>query len=242
MVLGAGAEYGLRNGLGIRADYIAFSSETSYGQLALVYRFGNRDYELDYEAESDYEPEYESEPEPTLATQAVTEEPVLSTSVPGIAVSSVQADDVQVDNSLIETSEFTQTTESCATASVDAFVDDNGCAHLERNLNGSMFAVNQATLTQSAKDTLLSVVARLQEYPGQPFRISAHTDNVGSVQSNNELSRARALSVARYILDAGVEKSRFRVKAYGESQPIASNSTEQGRAQNRRVEIVMLKN
>jgi len=152
MVLGAGAEYGLRNGLGIRADYIVFSSETNYAQLALVYRFGNREYELDYEADSDYEPE----PEPVLASQSATEEPVLAAPVPGIAVSSVQTDSVQeesvqVDDGLIGSNELPPLTESCTAASEDAFVDANGCAHLERNLNGSMFAVNQATLTESAK-------------------------------------------------------------------------------------------
>ncbi|HHM8366124.1 TPA: OmpA family protein [Pseudomonas aeruginosa] len=99
------------------------------------------------------------------------------------------------------------------------------------------FATGSAEVSQQAQWTLGTVAESLRKYPGSNVEVSGHTDNVGSLASNNELSQARAISVAKILVGQGVEKSRVQVFGYGPTQPIASNSTEEGRQANRRVEI-----
>ncbi len=74
------------------------------------------------------------------------------------------------------------------------------------------------------------------------IEISGHTDNVGSLQYNMELSRKRARSVYNYLIDKGIDPERLSYEGYGESDPIATNETEEGRAKNRRTEIKILGN
>ncbi len=99
------------------------------------------------------------------------------------------------------------------------------------------FPTGSWTVNSQAEWTLGTVADSLKKYPGSNVEVSGHTDNVGSLASNNELSQARAISVAKILVGQGVEKSRVQVFGAGPTQPIASNSTEEGRQANRRVEI-----
>lgn len=99
------------------------------------------------------------------------------------------------------------------------------------------FATGSSSVSSQAEWTLGTVADSLKKYPGSNVEVSGHTDNVGSLASNNELSQARAISVAKILVGQGVQKSRVQVFGAGPTQPIASNSTEEGRQANRRVEI-----
>lgn len=70
--------------------------------------------------------------------------------------------------------------------------------------------------------------------------ISGHTDNVGSYRANQRLSEARAKSVVDYLVNQGIDSGRLEYKGYSFTQPVADNNTEEGRAQNRRVEFKVL--
>lgn len=85
--------------------------------------------------------------------------------------------------------------------------------------------------------TLNAVAAVLRKYNRTLIDVNGHTDSVGDDNSNFRLSERRALSVANYITSQGNDPRRFSVLGFGETQPIASNATEAGRAQNRRVEL-----
>ena len=74
------------------------------------------------------------------------------------------------------------------------------------------------------------------------IQISGYTDNVGKAEANLILSEARANAVKQYLFENGVNKNSLIAKGYGSSNPKTSNETEEGRAQNRRVEIIVLKN
>lgn len=99
------------------------------------------------------------------------------------------------------------------------------------------FQTNQSNVEPQFYETLNSVAVVLQNYPKTLVDVYGHTDSTGSDQYNLELSNRRAMSVANYVSGRGVDPRRVYVTGYGESQPIASNATESGRAQNRRVEI-----
>ena len=102
-----------------------------------------------------------------------------------------------------------------------------------------LFATASASLTGSLQSDLRSLAYNLQEYPDTTVDVIGHTDNEGSAAYNQDLSARRASSVAGVLTANGVAKSRVRAYGRGEDAPIASNLTAEGRAQNRRVEIVI---
>ena len=102
------------------------------------------------------------------------------------------------------------------------------------------FAFNDASLQSQFYPVLDDVARTLTEYNQTVVEVAGHTDNVGSDAYNQELSVRRANSVAAYLSSHGVMQQRLITVGAGESRPVASNDTEQGRAQNRRVEITLV--
>jgi OOP family OmpA-OmpF porin len=104
-------------------------------------------------------------------------------------------------------------------------------------LRGVNFEVNRSRLTQESFVILDQVAASLVEYPEIRIQIAGHTDATGTDAINNPLSQARARSVMQYLATKGVPPERMEARGYGSAQPIATNRTRDGRAQNRRVEL-----
>lgn len=105
-----------------------------------------------------------------------------------------------------------------------------------------LFATNSAALQPAVRNDLRTVAQSLRSYPGSTVQVLGHTDNTGSATLNYDLSQRRAGAVASELIAGGVEGSRLQTIGRGEDQPIASNLTPEGRARNRRVEIVILPN
>lgn len=101
------------------------------------------------------------------------------------------------------------------------------------------FATNQSSINNRFYPTLDDVAAVLNRYDQSIVDVIGHADSDGSDDYNLNLSRQRASSVARYLVDRGVLADRLYVDGRGESAPIASNATADGKAQNRRVEILI---
>ncbi|MDX1765240.1 MAG: OmpA family protein [bacterium] len=101
------------------------------------------------------------------------------------------------------------------------------------------FQSAQATLTAESYGLLDNLLSIAKRCPEAGITIEGHTDALGSEASNMELSRLRAQAVADYLTSHGVAASRLSAVGYGESRPIAENSSEAGRAKNRRIEIVL---
>lgn len=102
------------------------------------------------------------------------------------------------------------------------------------------FDLDRAELEPGASDALSPVVDFLNDYPEVSVRITGHTCWLGSNEHNLDLSQRRADAVADYLLSQGIDRDRLFVAAEGESQPIESNLTDEGRQSNRRVEVVQL--
>jgi OOP family OmpA-OmpF porin len=82
----------------------------------------------------------------------------------------------------------------------------------------------------------------LKTYPKNDVLVEGHTDSSGNAAYNLSLSRLRAEHVRDYLIkEGGLDAQRFRIVGYGQTQPIADNATREGRAQNRRVEVIILK-
>jgi OOP family OmpA-OmpF porin len=99
------------------------------------------------------------------------------------------------------------------------------------------FEFDSATLRPAFYPTLDEIAVALQENPGTELEVIGHTDSVGSDAYNLGLSERRARAVADYLAERGVAMDRMIVGGVGEAQPIAPNDNDEGRAQNRRVEI-----
>src|SRR6056297_821172 len=103
-----------------------------------------------------------------------------------------------------------------------------------------LFDVDSAAVYPGLRNDLLTVANNLQSYPDSNVQIVGHTDNSGGAAYNQALSERRANAVADVLMEGGVAFQRIQTFGRGEDQPVASNLTEDGKAQNRRVEIVIL--
>lgn len=102
------------------------------------------------------------------------------------------------------------------------------------------FATGQSAVPADAEATLMDVARTLKENPSWRVQVQGYTDNVGSNSSNLELSQSRAEAVRNWLIDHGVNPKQLSAKGYGETRAVATNSTEEGRSQNRRVEVVRM--
>lgn len=100
------------------------------------------------------------------------------------------------------------------------------------------FDTDQANILPASKPQLEQVVTLLNENTGLHLSINGHTDNTGDAQHNLQLSQRRAAAVRDFIITAGIDEKRLESRGFGDTQPIADNTSEEGKARNRRVELV----
>ncbi len=103
---------------------------------------------------------------------------------------------------------------------------------------GIKFDVNKATIKPESMGTINYVVKMMQDHPELKFSVEGHTDSDGDDASNQKLSEARAKAVVEEMVKLGISKNRLTSNGFGESKPITTNNTSEGKAQNRRVEFV----
>ena len=108
-------------------------------------------------------------------------------------------------------------------------------------LDGVQFEFNSSKLTGDAKVVLQEVIEAMKKNPNVRLEIHGHSDNVGDPAYNITLSQERAQSVKDYMVQNGISANRLTTKGFGMNKPIASNSTPEGRALNRRIEFVIVK-
>ncbi|MDR1356834.1 MAG: OmpA family protein [Tannerellaceae bacterium] len=108
--------------------------------------------------------------------------------------------------------------------------------------SGILFATNSNTVSDASKSALRNFSASLKANPDTYVKIIGHTDNTGRIDYNQTLSEKRALSVYDYLLDHGVLDNRMTYEGKGIHEPVANNNTVEGRALNRRVEILIMAN
>ena len=123
------------------------------------------------------------------------------------------------------------------TAGTDVRVTRDGDNLLLNIPSGITFAYDSANVQPQFQRTLDQVASTLSQYNQTYIDVYGHTDSTGSDAYNQRLSEQRAASVASYLESRGVQSARIGTRGYGETQPIASNDTDEGRAANRRVEI-----
>ncbi len=116
-------------------------------------------------------------------------------------------------------------------------VDARGCPEILLTLTGVNFDFDKSTIKPDAAQILNQAVDELNKAKAVDVRIEGHTDSIGSEAYNLKLSQRRADAVELYLVDHGIPAARLSTEGKGESQPVASNDTAEGRYQNRRVEF-----
>jgi len=107
-------------------------------------------------------------------------------------------------------------------------------------LNDIFFETDRSDLLPESHNSLNKLADQMEQYPSVKIEISGHTDNTGTEEYNQKLSESRAFEVMSYLLKKGIDMDRMEYKGYGSTKPVADNSTEEGRQQNRRVEITVV--
>lgn len=118
-------------------------------------------------------------------------------------------------------------------------IENTGSELIVTMPEGILFDVDSAAIRAGLQSDLRALAANLNQYPATGVQVVGHTDNTGSAAYNQDLSTRRAQGVAGVLLEAGVAPSRVRSLGNGESAPIATNLTPEGRRQNRRVEVII---
>ena len=109
-------------------------------------------------------------------------------------------------------------------------------------LDNIFFEFDKAELLPESRQELDKLGDILFDYPHMVIQISGHTDNIGSSDYNAKLSESRAKAVVDYLIEKGTNKNRLSYQGYGDTRPLATNATPEGRAKNRRVEFLILSN
>ncbi len=208
---GVGLKYEFDNGVALRGEYEYLAEDVQMLSLSLLKYFGGR-------------------PEPVAPPVVVAPPPVPAPEV--VVAFNIPDSDHDGVNDIRD---------GCPNTPEGAKVDEAGCAMFEGVLQGVNFEYNSSRLTEGAKQILDEVAAELKNYPTVKIEVQAHTDSSGSAKYNQWLSERRARSVINYLGQQGISTTRLIPMGYGETQPIADNSTEEGRAQNRRVEFQVLR-
>jgi outer membrane protein OmpA-like peptidoglycan-associated protein len=107
-------------------------------------------------------------------------------------------------------------------------------------LRNVFFEFDRADIKPESEVELLEVVRLLQAHPKWKVEVQGHTDSVGTAMYNQQLSQRRAEAVRQFLIERGIKPERIRARGYGSSRPIAPNTTEEGRALNRRTEILFI--
>jgi len=108
--------------------------------------------------------------------------------------------------------------------------------------SGLLFDVDKSDLRDASKTNLTDLARILNKYPDTNILMEGHTDSTGPDEYNLTLSKQRSEAVAYYLAEQAVSSGRFSVTGYGEAQPIVTNDTEEGRQQNRRVDVAIMAN
>jgi Outer membrane protein and related peptidoglycan-associated (lipo)proteins len=127
--------------------------------------------------------------------------------------------------------------DECPDTPKGAIVDSRGCWVVK----GVTFDYKKWDIKEEFNSNLGNIVDILQKNPDMSIRIEGHTDNIGSMAYNIDLSEKRARAVKDYLVGKGIQASRISTVGFGYKNPIAPNDTEAGRALNRRAEIVPIK-
>ena len=224
-VFTGGVEYGFTQGLAARFQITTYDSDAAALQLGLIYRFGDSGVPIVRNVGR------------TEEDASLEDETLFSETTVNEAGSGGSLLDTEVGQGDSDSDGVLDSQDVCPTTEPGSPVNATGCPVFEGRLDGLVFESASSELRSPARSILDELAAQLLLHPDVRVAVMAHTDNTGNAGSNLELSRERASAVASYLVSRGVSGQRLRAEAFGESRPVSSNQTAEGRRMNRRIEL-----
>ena len=216
---GPGVEYSFGNGWIMRAAMALYDKDAALTTVSLMRRFGGKVIQPPRAAVAPAAAEAEAPSAPVAqAESAAFAAPVVPPPVP-----------VDQDGDGVADAE-----DDCLGTPAGVAVDEQGCPWSFPHI---LFAFDSAALNDEARKNLNNVAEKLRSLTDIRVDIIGHADSTGPAEYNQRLSERRAVAVQRYLVDQGMAEQNLRTVGYGETQPVASNETREGRARNRRVEL-----
>jgi len=248
LLIGAGAEYGFRNGLAIRGEVTRFDDEATLFGLGVVYRLGlspRKFGSVVANVAKDAVPSDEtlvgnSFGEPALG--AARPDTVLAPGHESLVSRGPHAalwSEPKLDND-VDGDGVPDGVDICDKTRRNAAVNQVGCGLFDSVLSEVTFKRSSHWVSEKSRQALDDVVDVLLAFPEARVEVQAHADDRGPEELNKHVSTARAEAVVKYMLSQGVGEKQLVAMGYGESQPIASNSTAEGRRKNRRIQLLTL--
>lgn len=136
---------------------------------------------------------------------------------------------------VLETRPIAITAQALSANQLKAALDQNNKVDIQIN-----FETDKATLLANSDEQITQILNLLKSHDALKLEINGYTDNSGESAHNLKLSQARAQAVVKALTDAGIDSSRLKAQGFGDSKPVSENDTEEGKAKNRRVELVKL--
>jgi OOP family OmpA-OmpF porin len=244
MMLGAGIQYGFKNGWALRADFDLYDTDSKLLAIGLNKHFGRsketrRGLPTQVQiVEPKPTPVAQPKPKPTPRPEP---KPVESIKTPAVATQPKRTAGPETfipANTDLDNDGILNSRDKCPATKENTPVDKNGCKLPKIiSLQGVRFATGSDKLIGESTKILDSVAKTLIAYTRVKIEVAGHTDSQGSKEVNNALSLRRAQAVKTYLGKRGISLDILTAKGYGESKPIADNATAKGRAANRRVEL-----
>lgn len=236
MMLGAGIQYGFKNGWALRADFDLYDTDSKLLALGVNKHFGRA------KEKPRKMPTPVAQSKPRSTPKARPEPKAVEAKKPAAIISQPERvsgpetfipANTDLDNDGVHNSR-----DKCPATKENTPVDKNGCKLPKIiSLEGVRFATGSDKLIGESTKILDSVAKTLIAYTRVTIEVAGHTDSQGSKEVNNALSLRRAQAVKTYLGKRGIPLEVLTAKGYGESRPIADNATTKGRAANRRVEL-----
>ena len=211
ILVGAGLQYGMRSGLGFRAEVMANDTDIMYGQVGVTYRIAAR-----------------GKSRTVFAARKPAVQPPLTP--PPVLAAGQAPTDTDLDGVF---DYFDQ----CPQSQIYDIVNDTGCEAFAQRIEVVHFAWDSAELDDEARTALDSIALRMKEHRGANLGLASHTDSTGTSPYNQQLSLRRAVAVADYLHAKGVDKEALAISIEGANEPTSNNAHSKGRRENRRVEL-----
>lgn len=242
VLVGLGTEMYLPHNFSVRLEAEKYYADADLFSVSLVKRFGFRTAESNKQSAQEAARKLAEDAKLEAEQKKAAEQKALADKLAKAAAMADSDQDGVIDSA-----------DQCAGTAKEAKVDETGCVvysgtvgesisseELKFDATDIQFNVNSATPTESSNAALDKAATVLAGYGSMKVEVQAHSDSSGSAAYNKTLSQKRADAVVKYLVGKGIDASRLSSVGYGEAKPIADNSTAKGRADNRRVEFVVL--
>ncbi len=246
VMLGIGAEYGFQNGLALRTEVTRLASDATVLGIGGIYRFGMAPSEIGQVFANAAAPALGAANARTIVSNgkviSVNDRDTMS--VNSLAE---QKNDKpnwlpQVSNNDLDGDGVKNSSDLCENSARNSTVAKTGCGLFDAILSDVTFKPGSDWLSPRARGSLDKLAITMLAFPEARAQVRAHTDSKGSAEDNLRLSARRAKSVVAYLVGKGIGQLQLETIGLGETQPLDTNDTKDGRRRNRRVELLTLSN